>query len=50
MEIKDITGFVLEQYDFLKRGKIEELLVAQERVYPVVNPVIAAQIGIDNLT
>lgn len=50
MEIKDITDFVQEQYQFVKKNQIEPLLVPEERVYPVTNPAIAAQINVDSLT
>ena len=49
VEIKDITDFVKEQYQFVKANKIEQLLVAEERVYPVTDPAIAAQINLDHL-
>ena len=50
MEIKDITDFVHEQYQFVKTNKFEQLIVAEERVYPVTDLTIAAQINVDHLT
>lgn len=50
VEIKDITDFVQEQYQFVKKNQIEPLLVAEERVYPVTNPATATQINVDFLT
>ena len=47
VEIKDITDFVHEQYEYVKKKQFERLTVARERVYPVTNVDVAAQIGID---
>ena len=49
VEIKDVTQFVREQNDLVKRNQIDELLVAQERVYPILDQLTAAQIQVDNL-
>lgn len=48
-EIKDVTEFVAEQYEQVKRNRMSELIVAQERVYPVPNEETAAQIKLDPL-
>ena len=47
VEIKDMTSFVHEQYEHVKANQLDQLLVAEERVYPVSNPVTAAQIRVD---
>ena len=47
MEIKDITDFVREQYEFVKSNQLDKLMVAEERVYPVASPVTASQINVD---
>ena len=49
VEIKDVTQFVREQNDLVKRNQIDKLLVAQERVYPILDQLTAAQIQVDNL-
>ena len=49
MKVDDITEFVHEQYQLVKKRKIEDLLVARERVYPVSDPRTAAQIELDHL-
>lgn len=49
MEIKDITDFVREQHKHVKSNQLDKLIVAKERVYPVVDKDIAAQIGVDSL-
>ena len=46
VEIKDITDFVRQQHEFVKNNQTDKLLVAEERVYPVTDPVTAAQINI----
>lgn len=46
MKIEDVTEFVHQQYKLIKKRRIEDLLVAQERVYPVSNPTTAAQIDL----
>ena len=48
VEIKDITDFVHEQYIHVKSNQIDKLMVAKERVYPVTDKDIAAQIGVDS--
>ena len=48
MEITDITQFVHEQYQHVKNRELDKLVVAEERVYHVHNPQVAAQIGVDN--
>ena len=35
MQIKDITPFVQEQHQFVQRGALGELMVAEERVFHV---------------
>lgn len=47
MEIKDVTDFVQEQYEFVKADQLDKLVVAEERVYPVTNTLTAEQIGVD---
>ena len=49
VEIKDVTQFVREQNDLVKRNHIDKLLVAQEQVYPVLDQLTAAQIQVDDL-
>ena len=49
VEIKDVTQFVREQHELVKRNQLDELLVAQERVYPVLDHLTATQIQVDNL-
>ncbi|CAI8009404.1 hypothetical protein GBAR_LOCUS6317 [Geodia barretti] len=44
VKIEDITEFVHQQYKLVKKRRIEGLIVAQERVYPVSDPKTAAQI------
>lgn len=46
MEIKDITEFVHQQYQFVKANQLDRLIVAEERVYPVSDPATASQIRI----
>ena len=48
VEIKDITDFVREQYKHVKSNQLDKLIVAKERVYPVTDMDIAAQIGVDS--
>ena len=48
VEIKDITDFIHEQYKHVKSNQLDKLMVAQERVYPVTDKDIAAQIGVDS--
>lgn len=48
VEIKDVTDFVREQYELhVKPNQLDQLMVAEERVYPVTDPAIAAQIRVD---
>lgn len=47
MEIKDITEFVHQQYQFVKANQLDRLIVAEERVYPVSDPATASQIRIN---
>ena len=49
MEIKDITDFVRDQHKHVKSNQLDKLIVARERVYPVTDKDIAAQIGLDSL-
>ena len=49
LKIEDITEFVHEQYKLVKKRKLEGLMVARERVYPVSDPRTAAQIELDHL-
>lgn len=46
MEIQDITSFVSEQYEHVKHGRIDALLVAEERVFPITDKTTAQQLGI----
>ena len=50
MKIADITDFVHQQYKLVKKRRIEDLVVAQERVYPVSDSKTAAQIELDQFT
>ena len=47
MEIKDITSFVTEQYRVVQSGKLDNLLVARERVYPVNDDNVIKQLRLD---
>ena len=47
VEIKDITGFIHEQYEHIKSNRLDQLTVAKERVYPVTDSDTVAQIGVD---
>ena len=49
VEIKDITDFVREQHKHVKSNQLDKLIVARERVYPVTDKDVAAQIGVDSL-
>lgn len=49
VEIKDITRFVNEQYEHIKKNEFDKLIVAKERVYPVTDVSTVAQIGLDSL-
>ena len=47
IEIKDITPFVTEQYKVVQSGKLDDLLVAKERVYLVKDDDVAKQLKLD---
>ena len=47
VQIKDVTDFVKEQYEFVKTNQLDKLMVAEERVFPVTNPATADQIRVD---
>ena len=49
IEIKDITSFVTEQYRVVQSGKLDNLLVAKERVYPVNDDNVAKQLRLDTI-
>lgn len=49
VEIRDVTEFVQTQYEHVKKGELSELLVAEERVYPVTSTETAAQIRVDSV-
>ena len=49
VEIRDVTQFVHEQHDLVKTNQLDKLLVAQERVYQVSDPLTATQIQVDSL-
>ena len=48
VEIKDITDFVREQHKHVKSNQLDKLIVAKERVYPVTDADVAAQIGVES--
>ena len=48
VQIKDITDFVKEQYEFVKTNQLDKLVVAEERVFTVANPATADQIRVDS--
>ena len=48
VDIKDITDFVQEQYQFVLANQLDRLLVAEERVYTISDPVTARQIAVDD--
>ena len=53
IEIKDVTPFVTEQHKVVQSGKLDDLLVAKERVYLVKDNDVAKQLKLDatmNLT
>ena len=47
IEIKDITPFITEQYKVVQSGKLDDLLVARERVYPVNDDNVVKQLRLD---
>ena len=47
IEIKDITPFITEQYKVVQSGKLDDLLVARERVYPVSDDDVVKQLRLD---
>ena len=47
IEIKDITPFVTQQYKVVQSGKLDDLLVAKERVYLVKDDDVAKQLKLD---
>ena len=47
MQIKDITPFVQEQYQLVQRGRLEELVVAEERVFNVIDAETRKRINLD---
>ena len=49
VRIDDITPFVLEQYKFVESDQLDRLMVAEERVYPVMSQATALQIQVDSL-
>ena len=49
IDIKDITSFVTEQYKVVQSGKLDDLLVAMERVYPVTDDNVARQLRLDTI-
>jgi len=48
IDIKDITSFVAEQYKIVQSGKLDNLLVAKERIYPVKDDNVAKQLRLDS--
>ena len=48
MQIKDITDFVCEQHKHVTSNQLDKLIVVKERVYPVIDMDIAAQIGVES--
>ena len=49
VEIEDVTEFVREQHHLVESSQTDKLLVARERVYPVSDPLTAAQIQVDSV-
>ena len=49
IDIKDITSFVTEQFKVVQSGKLDDLLVARERVYPVIDDNVARQLRLDTI-
>ena len=47
VQIKDITPFVQEQYQFVKNKELDALMVAEERVYHVEDKHVCQQIHLD---
>ena len=47
LEIRDVTPFVTEQYKIVQSGKLDDLLVAKERVYHVKDDDVAKQLKLD---
>ena len=50
VKIQDVTDFVHEQYKNVTSRELDKLMVAEERVYPIVNPDIARQIQLTDET
>ncbi len=48
MEIKDITDFIHEQHEKVKAQQFDTLLVAEERVFPVIDKAVAQQLQISD--
>lgn len=46
VEIEDVSEFVREQHEHVKRGQLEQLLVPEEREFPVVDPEAHGRLGI----
>ena len=47
MQIKDITNFVQEQHQFVQRGALGDLTVAEERVFHVEDAETRDRISVD---
>jgi hypothetical protein len=45
--IEDVTSFVAEQRDHVRRGDLDALLLPREEVYPVPDEVVARKLGVD---
>lgn len=44
VDIEDITPFVVEQRQYVEKRELDKLTVPVERVYPVTDPALAAQL------
>lgn len=48
--IEDITAFVAEQREIVRRGDLDALLLPREEVYPVTNAAVAQKLGIGDIS
>ena len=50
VQIQDVTDFVNAQHEHVKRGDLTELMVPEERVYPVTDQETATQLRVDSVS
>ena len=46
VQVKDITDFVQEQFTHVKNNSLENLIVPEERVFPVTDCDVAKQLNL----